>query len=54
MREEKKCCGNCKHWNNRDLEGCDLKTADTGEVQHYDGNGTSDCPEWERKRFGKK
>jgi len=55
MRDEKKCCGNCRHWNvHGQMEGCELKVADTGEVQHYDGNGTSECPDWVKKEFGKK
>jgi hypothetical protein len=54
MRDEKKCCCNCRHWNNRDMEGCDLKMADTGEIQHYTGDEADTCPDWERKEFGKK
>jgi len=51
---EKKHCGNCKHWNIHDMEGCDRYMADTGEVEHYRGNEENECPNWESKEFGKK
>ena len=51
---EKKCCGNCKHWNVHNMDGCELYIADTGEVYHYFGNEDPECPDWESMGFGKK
>lgn len=36
-------CANCVHWNNYDLEGCDLAEADTGELLHFYEDADKKC-----------